>query len=298
MRLSKQINACYSLHGETNTCIRNIENIVAAVCECKIDIQSLVVEAQTANNTEQHSIGRLVVSKHLKVSLHSAPYGTSLPPHKHPNAINVLIPIMGRLAVTQYNQGRTKSTLLEAEQHPCLVGLKHYFNQHSLRVTSPHAVFISLRLNSPSSSLAQTLKTEVIFALGLLLLPVYTSASLANDVSGYDCAELAALVSHDSPSKTEDGTEVDLIVEKANQIRQKSDDDENLYTAATLYKKAASLNHPEAQYWLGYLFLMGLGITEDTDMALHWIAASSDQEYPPAQKLLDYILTHEPALDC
>lgn len=299
VHLSKQIDACYRIHGETEISIQIIENIVCKFYQRQLDMRSLKRELTSALDSStkerEHKICRLIFSKSLKVSLHIAPSETTFPQHKHPNAINIVIPLAGSLSVTQYNHHKSKLTPLKAGH--CSVGLKQRYNQHSLSVTSPFSIFISLRF-SPKQSLSQKLKTEFIYALGLLLLPLYANASFDNEMSDSDCVELSALASQNLTAVPEKTENTDSIVTQANQIRRKSDDDEILFTAASLYKKAALKNHPEAQYWLGYMLLRGIGITEDTDKALYWIAASSDQKYPPAQKLLDYILTHEPALDC
>lgn len=299
-RLSEQVDACYKLHGETETSIRIIEDIVSRFCKRQLGDHVLKRELTAAlyssGNDKEHGICRLIFSKRLKVSIHIAPSETTFPQHKHPNAINILIPLAGSLSVTQYNGRKSKTTQLEAKRH-CSVGLKQRYNQHSLRVTSPLSIFISVRF-SPSKSLFQQLQTKLIYGLGFLLLPVYANASFATVMSDSNCVELAALVSEDHAAMQGQSADSDLIVRRAHQIRSESNEYEALYTAAALYKKAALKDHPEAQYWLGYMLLKGIGITEDSDKALHWIAASSDQEYLPAQKLLDYILTHEPALEC
>lgn len=46
------------------------------------------------------------------------------------------------------------------------------------------------------------------------------------------------------------------------------------------------------------MYLDGSGITEDSDEALRWVAMSSDQNYPPAEKLLNHLLTREEIPDC
>ena len=62
--------------------------------------------------------------------------------------------------------------------------------------------------------------------------------------------------------------------------------------------QVARKGNAEAQYWLGVMALDGSGITEDYDEALHWIAISANQEYPPAQKLLRYLLATDDTSDC
>lgn len=293
--LSQHIDRCYKLHGETRICLYHIEKIVSVFCRHQINTQDFTAELFSAHHTEQYRICRLLVSKNLKVSLHIAPEGTKLPRHQHLGAINCIIPLLGHLSVTQYNDKERKTIELRAPE--CSVGLKQYFNQHSLHVLSPYCMFISFRYQPRQAFRIQQLKSELIYMLSFLLLPAFTSGSYASEISHSDCAELAELVSEDTV-RSEAAEGVDLIVQKANKIRHQSENEDALYTAATLYETAASKDHPEAQYWLGYMLLQGIGITEDSDMALHWIAASSDQQYPPAQKLLDYILNNEPALDC
>ena len=89
-------------------------------------------------------------------------------------------------------------------------------------------------------------------------------------------------------------TLVQQQLELANQLRAGKD----YYEAAQLYKNAALQGNAEAQYWLGVMCFDGLGITDDRDDAMHWLALSADQNYPPAKKLLHHILNTDDTSDC
>jgi len=93
-------------------------------------------------------------------------------------------------------------------------------------------------------------------------------------------------------------SDADDRVKQANKIRMASNDDEQHLKAFELYLKAAKKNNAEAQYWLSIMYLKGMGITDDDDKALHWVSASADQNYKPAQDLLHHLLTYDEALDC
>ena len=193
--------------------------------------------------------------------------------------------VAGSLQVEQFSdQGSHKRTLLE--EYGCSVGLKRLYNKHALQATQSVNVFFSIRCKTQSCLRQNTLNTLFSYGLSALLLPAYACSDFDSEgssiISGIEIEQ-------------DNGAE---IVEIANQIRSQTDDDEVLYKAVNFYFKAAAKQNPEAQYWLGVMHLKGMGITEDSDEALRWVSASSDQDYPPAKALLQFILTHDEALDC
>lgn len=296
--LSHKIARCYAQLGESDQCIHAIKSKIAIFCEQQINELALKPELVKetdgiAQNT--HGICRVVNSQHLKVSLHIAPYNTALPRHGHLDTIAILLPIAGNLMVTQYHANNSKRVTMQLQENQCAIGLKRHYNQHSFRVSTPYCIFFSIRYKS-TQSLPALIHTKLITVLSVILFPAYIAADTHQVMSHSDCveSELAALANQEEIA----ANDIETIIKQADQIRKSSQDDEILYHAAKLYHEAAKKNHPEAQYWFGYMLLRGLGITEDSDQALYWIAASSDQKYPPAQKLLEYILTHDPALDC
>ena len=56
--------------------------------------------------------------------------------------------------------------------------------------------------------------------------------------------------------------------------------------AARWYSRAARRGHPESQYDLGFMFLLGEGVTQDSEEALRWIGAAADAGYSEAMRLL------------
>ncbi len=46
------------------------------------------------------------------------------------------------------------------------------------------------------------------------------------------------------------------------------------------------------------MYFDGLGITEDSDESLRWVAMSAEQNFSPAKKLLHHFLTVDETLDC
>ncbi len=56
--------------------------------------------------------------------------------------------------------------------------------------------------------------------------------------------------------------------------------------AARWYCRAARKGHPESQYDLGFMLLLGEGVSQDPNEALRWIGAAADAGYSEAMRLL------------
>jgi TPR repeat protein len=157
-----------------------------------------------------------------------------------------------------------------------------------LKTTGSINAFFSIRCKIPKSASKQFFKSKLL-ALGI---------SLFTSFNAYAFPQFNKSLFSLSPQSTQlNRTEnTRQYVAYANILRKRGG--EHQYDAAILYLRAANKNDPEAQYWLGYMNLKGMGITEDDDEALKWIWASARQGYSPASILLNHILYAEVEADC
>ncbi len=63
--------------------------------------------------------------------------------------------------------------------------------------------------------------------------------------------------------------------------------DRHYPTAARCLKRAADHNDEQAQYWLGVMYLSGLGVERDDGIGLEWLTKSAKNGFEDAKKLLD-----------
>lgn len=280
----------YKKHGETTKCIVVIQDQIEKYYHSRLinhtEIQRIVEEYfnKYANTELQHIVCRIVENEDIKVSLHLTGAGLKIPVHSHPGSLNSLLVVKGALSIKQYCLIDTKLSAKDAvlKRNTCSVGLQKQYNTHALEATTPFNVFFTIRCKVTNRSINYLIKKKLstLFTLGFFLLASPASYTLPETINRpvYE-------IKHDRE-----------VLFYANKLRKNNEEDQ--YNAATIYQKYANQNNPEAQYWLGYMYLQGIGITEDDDEALKWIAASAEQEYAPATKLLNYILTAEVALDC
>jgi TPR repeat protein len=150
--------------------------------------------------------------------------------------------------------------------------------------------FISIRVRAyrtPTVYFVKKLRTIVV-STAILILPSFLSPNLfAGDNNGQQIKTASFYK-----------TKIEKQVILANKLRTGEGISQNYYRAAQLYTEASKQGDAEAQYWLGVMFFDGLGITDDRDDAMHWIALLFDQGYAPAQKLLHHLLNTEEVLDC
>jgi uncharacterized protein len=60
----------------------------------------------------------------------------------------------------------------------------------------------------------------------------------------------------------------------------------DLVQAAEWYRRAAERGHPDAQYNLGFMYLLGDGVQASTTEGLQWLTRSADQGDESAVRLL------------
>jgi TPR repeat protein len=62
--------------------------------------------------------------------------------------------------------------------------------------------------------------------------------------------------------------------------------------AVEWYRKAAERGHPDAQYNLGFMYLLGEGLSSDPEVGLRWLRRSADQGEGIAFRLLADLYRH------
>ena len=67
------------------------------------------------------------------------------------------------------------------------------------------------------------------------------------------------------------------------------DKNQNFPEAFKWYLKSAELGHAGAQNSVGVLYIKGLGVTQDHEVALRWLQQSADQGFADAQVNLAYL---------
>ncbi len=285
----------YKKLGETKAAIVKIQKEVNRLVKNKYKIASVLPNyiqlLKEVETTREHKIIRLADDKYFKAAIHIIPSHFEIPAHLHIGQISAVNIQQGALQIGQStlndNEKNYQCTL--QEQQTC-VGLPRLRNMHHIQTTTDACIFISFRLSKKKPlSMVNKLRT-IIASMAIMVLPdilhAFPVAAVKNQIiASY---QFAANTYEQSNSN----------VRKANKLRTSEGAKENLYIAAQIYKQEAKKGNAEAQYWLGIMYLEGLGITDDSDEALHWIALSSDQEYPPAKKALHKILTTEYVSDC
>lgn len=111
---------------------------------------------------------------------------------------------------------------------------------------------------------------------------------LSETKQGQQRATTTTTTTATTPSTTPSTTQV----EPAQELYAKGNNyfDKNNYISAVLYfRKAAEQGNTRAQYWLGYCYFYGYGVTKDATEAVRWYRKAAEQGHPGAQ----YILNNE-----
>lgn len=295
-QLATNMLTIYSRFGENTECMKCIQEEIKHFYQSKLKQHDGIKEIIhshliSGSKVDAQKAYKIVDNNKFKVALHITRKGIKFPIHSHPRSLNSLLVIRGTVKVNQYGWADLipKSKECSLNAGICSVGLQKNYNVHTLETEAPFNVFVSIRCKVLRQKILQY-KLPKLFALGLGLLASFSSYA-AQQVS------VISLLSTSTQSNMHQQVESNMeLVSRANSLRVKNE--EAQYDAAQLYKVAANKNNPEAQYWLGYMYLMGMGITEDNDEALNWIAASARQSYPPAENLLNRLLDTESEYDC
>ena len=321
--LSKRMLKLYCKQGETENCIDSIENEVLKLCFTSLDSDKLLQNISPLDRYVSEDNGyyiiRVVDTSSLKVAMHIAPSGTKIPIHSHPGSINALLVKVGGVDVQQCSKPgfNDRQRIIRLTNNECSAGLQRYYNLHSLETTEYLNVFFSIRCKvvkpSYNSLFTKVLKVyqvglpnklKIACAFGLLISPSY-GCGFTDFMEKPPGKQLAYVDTSKRVSFTSNAYQGSAFrndmhdrVKQANKIRSESNDDDQYLKAFQLYLQAAKKENAEAQYWLSVMYLKGMGVTNDDEKALHWVSVSADQNYEPAQDLLNYLLTYDEALDC
>ena len=287
----------YQYHklGETFEGIKALEDLY-----CKLIVNNqllkLVLQSHTAGNT--YSLIRLVDEPLIKISIHSIPPHYQINSHPHPGFFSLTYLLKGAIKVKQ------ESLVLFDEIFECLLkpqqscaGLLNLRNIHTISALKQRSVFVSIRIAKSQLSFTRLkhyyysywnrYRNGLLSGLVIMLSSTFSPSLLASDKEDF-----IKKVSHPEPALVKQ----QLVL--ANQLRTGKGRRKDYYEAVQLYKNIAQQGNAEAQYWLGVLCFDGLGITDDRDDAIHWLALSADQNYPPAKELLHHLLNTDDISDC
>ena len=283
----------YQYSGESTFTITNSEKIISRLVKSQYRLESILPHyLHVLDNSErarEHRIIRFVANSNFRISAHIIPSEFEIPTHLHPSKMSFTYLLKGKLEIKQLSLTSSDAPYYcQLNDNKMCAGLIKLRNIHRIRSMHQPCVFLSIRITAPQKILANKkvryFTRSVLASTLLYILPIFTllhSAS-ANDRNQINTATTVQnAVTHNQ-----------LLL--ANQLRKRQD----FYEAVQLYKKVSKQGNAEAQYWLGVMYFDGSGITDDRDEAMHWIGLSSDQNYPPAQKLLQYLLNTEEVLDC
>jgi hypothetical protein len=284
----------YKKLGETEEAINQIEQQIQCLLRSDSSTESLLswshylADVQITETLQDHESHRVVETDNFNVALHMVPGNFEIPSHIHARTINIVYVLRGNLKIEQqsFPDFRNKSVFHKGPGEVC-AGLCQLRNIHRLQSAESPCVFFSIRVKVPVNNKGHfrlNLTSSLLAGLMLINPFVYADQRITS----------ISTVSSTLSKNNSDNSNLEL----AHKLRKGIGMPGSLYNAAQLYKKEAEHGNAEAQYWLGMMYLTGSGITDDSYEALHWIAAASDQDYPPARKMLKYMLENDVALDC
>jgi len=297
---SQDTSACsailkqYKNWGESKFVIEKAEDEIKRLVKNKYRIKSILPNyrqlLEQAESTRSHNIIRLSQHNSFKVSIHIIPSYFKIPAHLHPDLISIIDVQQGELHIEQLtlsNQEERVSHRLK--KHQACAGLFKLRNIHRIQTLSSPCIFLSFRISKKLEHKHSLLAFIPLIPAFLFLFP---SALTSNKPA----TEKNHPLSHSSHYSVKPPTNSNITI--ANKLRLNTSAYQDLYQAASLYKREAIKGNAEAQYWLGVMYFDGSGITEDSEEALRWVAMSAEQNYPPAKKLLHHFLTTDEVLDC
>jgi len=289
----------YKKRGETDSAIKKIQFEINTLANTRYKLASILPDylqiIRQVEASRSHKIIQLRQHKNFQVAIHIIPSLYKIPAHAHPGMISVINVQYGELRIEQLSLSSSQKKYYSRlrEQQAC-AGLFNLRNIHHIQTLASPCVFLSFRIarKHPHS---YTIKRLVSFltSSAIFIFPQFATHYLIAAENNLRYSSNYSVDHHDTQYNS-----LNNMVMMANKLRNDSDESRDLYSASQLYLQAARKGNAEAQYWLGVMSLEGSGITEDYDEALHWIASSANQEYPPAQKLLRYLLATDDTSDC
>jgi hypothetical protein len=285
----------YRVLGESDLTVKKFEKLISKRLVNHYKVEQLLPDylelLRQVEVTRDHKVLRLIHNKNTRISLHLVPSNYKIPAHTHSDKFSFTYLQHGDLRIKQ------SSVLLNSESFEChlkshqaCAGLLKFRNIHSLQTIASPSIFMSIRMTKMYEPFPYVLKKirSVIISISLFLFPSFISPNLFAGDNGKQI---------NTPGDYKINIEKQVIL--ANKLRTGEGGlTKDYYKAIQLYKVASKKGNAEAQYWLGVMCFDGLGITDDRDDAMYWLALSSDQNYSPAQKLLHHLLVTDEVLDC
>ena len=284
----------YNKLGETEEAINKIEQQIQCLLrpyfltESLLSRSSYLADIQITEALPDHESHRVIETDNFNVALHMVPGNFEIPSHMHARIINVVYVLRGELKIEQqsFPDLGQKSVFHKGPGQAC-AGLCQLRNIHRLQSAESPCVFFSIRVKVPVNNKAHfRLNMTSSLLAGLMFINPFAYAD--QQIASISTASSTIL------KNKSDNSNLELAYKLRNGIGMP----QSLYKAAQLYMKEAERGNAEAQYWLGMIYLTGSGITDDKHEALRWMAAASDQDYPPARKMLKYMLETDEVLDC
>ena len=274
-RLAQSVLDIYQTDKDTPVSIEHIESLARQALPDLLDNRQLQQQRQAIlDKTRQTRFPQKLSVRETGtfcMTLHTLPQQMVMPKHHHPQAINLILMVEGEAAVERYSSSNghqvQQRTLRPGEVD---AGLPGYLNPHRIEAHSPVAAFLSLHCKVQTQHPKNVRRLLLIPALCCSLLFPLSPAVSCNDSSGE--------------------TSLETSLETAHQLRIHAASEQQLQQAFQLYSKAAEQGNAEAQYWLAYMYIMGMGTTRNEKQAIHWAFLAEQQGYPPAIQLLDDLI--------
>ena len=282
----------YGKLGETFEGIKALEELSRKIINNN-KLKSLLTHFEATE--KEHTVIQLIEKPYFKISMHSIAPHYQIARHAHSGFFSLTYLHKGAIKVEQQSLSSADEVFerLLKPQQSC-AGLLNLRNIHTISSLKQRSVFLSIRIAKSQFSFnrlkyfyyAYRYRYVVLSGLAMILSSTFSPSLLATDKEHF------VKISSSKP------TVVKQQLELANQLRTGKGRKKDYYEAVQLYKKVSQQGNAEAQYWLGVMCFDGLGITDDRDDAMHWLALSSGQNYPPAKKLLHHLLNTDDISDC
>lgn len=248
-----QARRMYRRYADTQTGLVRFGRLAGRMLDTVLPMFSL-----SDSPTNQRAVFILPEQAGWQVALHVLPLGENIPPHYHPDMLSALLVLDGALQVKQ-DKDLHRSILHKGDVS---VGLPHLSNMHAIRAISPVTVFLSLRRRVPAPKHYRKLACSALCSLGIGM------------ATGVDACE----------------KKPEMTMQQAHVLRSQARNVEQYQVPAGIYRVMAEQGNPEAQYWLGIMYLHGYGVPMDRATATEWVRLSAWQGYVPAEQMYSDLL--------
>jgi quercetin dioxygenase-like cupin family protein len=275
-------------------------------------------EVASGSVVESYSWRSLVDTATLKIGLLHLPTGGSIPAHDHPDTVGVSIVLKGAPEVIQADLGQElqprRKSLKKGE-------LSFIFPQrnniHGFENQGEPATLLSINI-SKSGRASASKKWNLSLGLvdQLCNRPGKTAFKGLFSLSLCVMAQ-SSFASHCAIEKAKAEIEKDQFNKAAvllDECALTGDDaaqyalgnlyyfgqgvEQDYYTAAQWFQKAANQGNADAQYMYGLMLIEGQGITDDAYEGFEWVFKSMRSGHAEAKKAYEFLLAHPEPLEC